>query len=80
MVVDDKTVPFKVKQADTLDFLIVSSAPGIRVRQMPRNLKFRNVIIDGTVKPWMAKEWERWFADSETHNVRRQGAYICRLQ
>lgn len=80
MVVDDKTVPFKIKQADTLDFLIVSSAPGIRVRQMPRNLKFRNVIIDGTVKPWMAKEWERWFADSETHNVRRQGAYICRLQ
>ncbi len=80
MVVGDKTVPFKIKQADTLDFLIVSSAPGIRVRQMPRNLKFRNVIIDGTVKPWVAKEWERWFAGCRIHGVRRQGAYICRLQ
>ncbi|MBR3567611.1 MAG: ComEC family competence protein [Salinivirgaceae bacterium] len=80
MVVGDKTVPFKIKQADTLDFLIVSSAPGIRVRQMPRNLKFRNVIIDGTVKPWVAKEWERWFAGCRIHCVRRQGAYICRLR
>ncbi len=80
MVVGDKTVPFKIKQADTLDFLIVSSAPGIRVRQMPRNLKFRNVIIDGTVKPWVAKDWERWFAGCSIHSVRRQGAYICRLR
>ena len=80
LMVGSQTPPFKFAKPDTLDFLIVSGEPGIRARQMPHNLKFRKVIIDATVKPWVAKDWERAFAKSDIHNVRKDGAYICRLQ
>lgn len=80
LMVSAQTSPFRFAKPDTLDFLIVSGDPGIRARQIPHNLKFRKVIIDATVKPWVAKDWERAFAKSDIHNIRKDGAYICRLQ
>ena len=79
LMVSDSTPRFDMKQPTTLDFLIVSGRPNIKPRQMPKNLTFNNVIIDGSVPPWLARDWERRYAGSNVHNVRQKGAFICQL-
>lgn len=78
LMIQDSSERFDIKNPITLDYLIVSGEPKVRARQMPRNLSFRNVIIDASVKPWVAKDWVRRYADCNIHNVRTQGAYIRR--
>ncbi|MBR6082193.1 MAG: ComEC family competence protein [Salinivirgaceae bacterium] len=79
LMISDSTPRFKMKQPATLDFLIISGKPAIKPRQMPKNLTFSNVIIDGSVPPWLARDWERRYANSNVHNVRQKGAFICQL-
>ena len=79
LMISDSTPRFKMKQPATLDFLIISGKPAIKPRQMPKNLTFSNVIIDGSVPPWLARDWERHYANSNVHNVRQKGAFICQL-
>ena len=79
LMINDSTPRFKMKQPATLDFLIISGKPAIKPRQMPKNLTFSNVIIDGSVPPWLARDWERRYANSNVHNVRQKGAFICQL-
>ena len=74
--VNDSTAKFRIKHPLTLDFLIVSGKPAIRPKDLPKTLKFKNIVIDASVPAWMAKDWERKFADANVHNVRRQGAFI----
>lgn len=78
LMVQDSSVRFDVSAPLTLDYLVVSGDPKLRARQMPKNLSFRNVVIDASVKPWVAKDWVRRYADCHIHDVRTQGAYICR--
>lgn len=76
MILNDSTKRFSIKAPMMLDYLIVTGEPKIKVRDMPDRLSFRNVIIDASVKPWIAKDWERKFKKCNTYNVKRQGAYI----
>ena len=76
LMVDGTTTRFGIKKPTTLDYLIVSGTPGIKARQMPKTLTFKNVIVDGTVPPWLVHEWIRQYPNSVIHNVRRQGAFI----
>lgn len=76
MILNDSTKRFSIKAPMMLDYLIVIGEPKIKVRDMPDRLSFRNVIIDASVKPWIAKDWERKFKKCNTYNVKRQGAYI----
>ncbi len=78
LMIQDSSVRFDISTPITLDYLIVSGEPKLRARQMPKNLSFRNVVIDASVKPWVAKDWVRRYADCHIHDVRTQGAYICR--
>lgn len=76
LTVNDSTTRFRIRQPMSLDLLIVSGKPGIRAKDLPKSLKFNNIIIDASVPAWIAKDWERKFADYRIHNVRRQGAFI----
>ena len=80
LMVGDSTPRFEMKKPLKLDYLIVSGKPAIKPRQMPKSLTFRNVIIDGSVPPWLAREWERRYSSSNIHNVRQKGAFICQLK
>ena len=79
LMINDSTPRFEMKHPTTLDYLIVSGKPTIKPRQMPKNLTFNNVIIDGSVPPWLARDWERRYANCNVHNVRQKGAFICQL-
>ncbi len=79
LLVDAQTKPFRADSALQLDYLIVSGEPLLRARQIPKQLSFRHVIIDASVRPWIAREWERKFGHDNVHNVRKQGAYICQF-
>ncbi len=79
LIVDGNTHRFRMKKPMTIDYLIVSGNPQIRARQMPETLRFKNVIIDGSVPPWTVNEWVRRYPNSAIHNIRKQGAYIHRF-
>ena len=80
LLIDGTTLPFEFTRADTLDLLIVTSEPAIKARQMPKNLKFKQVVVDATVPPWIAKDWERRFSKSPIHNVKRAGAFVWQIK
>lgn len=79
LLLTDTTKRFSIKEPMTLDYLIVTGEPKIKARQMPKNLIFENVVIDASVKPWTAKYWERRYENCHVYNVKKLGAYICRL-
>lgn len=80
VIVSNKTELFNASDTMVFDFLIVSGKPQIKAQQIPSNIIFKNVIIDASVPPWIAKSWENKYNGSHIHNVERQGAYIAQWQ
>lgn len=79
LLLTDAAKRFSIKEPMILDYLIVTGEPQIKARQMPQNLAFKNVVIDASVKPWTVKDWERRYKNCHVHNVKKHGAYICKL-
>jgi len=77
LIINDSSAVFDITDSLQLDYLIISGDPEIKARQMPENFRFEHLIIEASVKPWIAKEWEQKFSDVLIHNIRRDGAYIC---
>lgn len=80
IIVNDSTKRFGISEPLELDYLIVQGNPTIKARQMPKNLSFKHVIIEASVKPWIASEWEKKYSGCHVYNIKREGAYICEWQ
>ena len=80
IIVNDSTKHFGINEPFELDYLIVQGNPPIKARQMPKNLSFKHVIIEASVKPWIASEWEKKYSGCHVHNIKREGAYISEWQ
>ena len=80
IIVNDSTKHFGINEPFELDYLIVQGNPPIKARQMPKNLSFKHVIIEASVKPWIASEWEKKYSGCHVHNIKRKGAYISEWQ
>lgn len=80
IIVNDSTKRFGISDPLELDYLIVQGNPTIKARQMPKNLSFKHVIIEASVKPWIASEWEKKYSGCHVYNIKCEGAYICEWQ
>lgn len=80
IIVNDSTKRFGMSEPLELDYLIVQGNPTIKARQMPKNLSFKHVIIEASVKPWIASEWEKKYSGCHVYNIKREGAYVCEWQ
>lgn len=80
IIVNDSTKRFGISEPLELDYLIVQGNPTIKARQMPKNLSFKHVIIEASVKPWIASDWEKKYSGCHVYNIKREGAYICEWQ
>ena len=80
LIINDTTPIFSLNDTLNLDYLIVSGTPNIKPRQIPRQLHIDNIIIEASVKPWIAKDWEQRFAKCNIHNIKKDGAFIFRWE
>ncbi len=80
IIINDSTKRFDISEPLELDYLIVQGNPHIKARQMPKNISFKHVVIEASVKPWIASEWEKKYSGCHVFNIKREGAYICEWQ
>lgn len=58
-----------------IDFVLVCGNTKIKQSDLPKNLKFNTLIIDGSVPVWNAKNWQN-IENVCVHSTQEHGAYI----
>ncbi len=63
---------------DTLcfDYLIVTGNPSFNLSDIPQKIKFKNIIIDGSVPFWKIDKFRRETSQTASFATAEQGAYI----
>jgi len=58
-----------------LDFILISSNTKIKYQDLPKNIKYDAIIIDGSVPPWRVYDWQK--AENVcVHQTAVSGSYI----
>lgn len=58
-----------------IDFALVCGNPSLKYEDLPRDLRISNIIIDGSVPPWKAKNWQSK-ENVCIHQTSRSGAFV----
>lgn len=76
-IIDEKTTPFlhNSKVIIDVDFILLRGNVRLKPEEIPKNIKYKNIVIDSSVPIWVSKKWEEKYT-SLLHNTKKQGAFI----
>jgi len=72
----------KIKSDVNLDYLILSNSPKLDLPKIIEQIKPKNIIIDGSNKPWDIIKWETQIEEMQVNfiNIAKTGAYVLDLE
>ncbi len=75
-IIDENTIMQNTLFKDTimLDFIMLRGKPTISPNELNDKLQYKNLIVDGSVPPWIVRTWQ----DKITHNTKIDGAFILK--